>query len=843
MKYRYFHLQVLLTFIFLIFSNFLWAQPSNDDCSTPTSISLGLDSISCVPIRGDTRGTIDATQVTDSPTVCSGSWFTDDVWFSVETGEDIPPFGITIEVRLDTTSGTELIEQGMAIYKDCDSESIPIDCFSDNPGVRTMQIPTICIEANSNYLIRIWSAPGPRDNEGTFSICAYETPEGPTPPPINTDPEPRVIYEENFDEGFNGWISVAESTTPHPHPDSMDVRIDNHWVWSENACIRAFNGGANCLHDFGPCIQNGAIGIPAGFYSSFIPPCHNCGPFLDPVEAHVISPPIDLSNEECVMLTWIEAGRFLNGGDISNLGPFVQYSLDNGEAWLNPSDAIGTPDVAENYGGNYVVNAPATREFKRTIPLLGAEGNPNVRIRFGFESDFYFWIIDDVKIIASTISDANALDNTFTRATINPMSIHMIDPYDFAIDISNLACEDLTNLNANMTIVNSAGDEVHNVDLEYGTLPSDSIVRNIPFSSPFTPDAIADEYNATYTVTADRDDDSSNNIRSFQASVVDEMQFRKEDGIASGQISPNINSGVFWGVTGDPAPTESFNWEIGNIFFAPNDRTSDGELFRFNEINFQLGNPEDIVGDSLVVSVYKIEDHNFDNIIFKDDQSEITKLGEGQYNVTGLEDGLISVALNPVGIQNPLIIERNTHYIAAIENTTNVIRTAIMSFAVDNSYDYTDALENTRLNANGDLTKIRYGNAYAISKQNYFRIGPGDPEVQTSGNFPEINTPIIRLGYEVTPSNSTIDINKNIQVELSPNPTATHITVDLSIKQATDMDISIVDLSGSIIVNKSFNAVTELREDFNLNALTSGVYFVHINTKNGVQTRKFVLNR
>jgi hypothetical protein len=49
----------------------------------------------------------------------------------------------------------------------------------------------------------------------------------------------------------------------------------------------------------------------------------------------------------------------------------------------------------------------------------------------------------------------------------------MVDSYDFLIDIANLSCEDLTNANVNMTIINSSGQEVHNVDLAYGTIPAD----------------------------------------------------------------------------------------------------------------------------------------------------------------------------------------------------------------------------------------------------------------------------------------------------------------------------------------------------------------------------------
>ena len=112
-----------------------------------------------------------------------------------------------------------------------------------------------------------------------------------------------------------------------------------------------------------------------------------------------------------------------------------------------------------------------------------------------------------------------------------------------------------------------------------------------------------------------------------------------------------------------------------------------------------------------------------------------------------------------------------------------------------------------------------------------------------NGILPEINTPIIRLGYEIIPSNSTANVNKNLKVEVSPNPTHADITINLSIDKSIDMEVSIIDLTGRVISSKTFNGVTELREDFNLNALSSGVYFVHINTVDGVQTKKFVVSK
>ncbi len=827
-------LQKLLSMLVMMCATVMaFAQPANDDCSTPTLLVVGADAASCTPVAGDTRGTVDATTV-NGPEVCSGSWYTDDVWYSFETGAETPENGVTIEVRLDPTSGTELMEQGMGIYTDCETETMPIDCFSDNPGRRTIAFPPQCLEPNSTYLVRLWSAPDPTVNAGTFSICAYNS-------PVDTsgtggEPGPRVIYEETFDKGFNGWTSVAE--TMSMDPDGNMVADD--WMWTNTGCIPTAFNSSDCLTNLElACQEVGVVGMPAGWFQTMrTGDVNTVGPPPYPnVISFLVSPSIDLSKEDCVNLTWSEAFRGLNGGNLSDLGPVVQYSLDGGETWINPSQAIGSGDVSINYGAAYVVNGPFEMN-DRSIPLLGAQGNTDVRIRFGFDGDFYSWLVDDIRVVEGTAADAVAQANFYARSHINPMSIHMVDSYDFLVDIANLACEDLTNVNVNVTGVDAAGTEVHNVDLPYGSIQSDSLAENQPFLQPFTPAAEVGNYSFTYTVTTDRDDDLSNNVRSFESSIVDETVFRKEDGTSTGGLTPNTAEDVFW------AAGEPFAWEMGNIFYAPNATSLDGMPLRFNEISFQLENPTEIIGELLRVWLYKIEDNDFDGIIDKDDSSELTRIGISEYTVTGIENNMITVEIESfLGDINDLNIVAGTHYMATVESTTEVANGMAMAISDNDTYDYSAAIFNARANAGGDLSKIRYAHSFAISKENYFRISPSTTGDLTTGNFGEDSTPLIRLGYEVLPIDAATDINANISMTVAPNPAVSDITLNLSIEEATDMQISIVSLTGQVVMTKAYDSVTELNENFNISSLASGVYMIHIDTKDGVQTKKFVVSK
>ena len=91
--------------------------------------------------------------------------------------------------------------------------------------------------------------------------------------------------------------------------------------------------------------------------------------------------------------------------------------------------------------------------------------------------------------------------------------------------------------------------------------------------------------------------------------------------------------------------------------------------------------------------------------------------------------------------------------------------------------------------------------------------------------------------------NFSDDINKDIKIAVSPNPTASDLTLNLSIEEATDMEVSIIDLAGRVISSRSLSGVTELKEEFNVSILANGVYMIHISTKNGVQTQKFVVSK
>ena len=784
----------------------LFAQPANDDCSSPTPIVLGANPSNCTPVPGDTRGTVDATTVA-GPSVCSGSWFADDVWFEFTTGSATPPNGIVVEIMTDPSNNTDLGEAGMAVYEgnDCAATNAPIECYSDAPGRRTITIPPSCIAPNTPYLVRIWSAPEPTTNSGTFTVCAYGA----------DAPEPTgdvVIWSENFNDGIGNWVTNGISDSTHT------------WLWdTEGVFFNAFGGTVNLNSFEGGC--NGAMGFPAGWFQTGrtgdvgqIPP----QPYPDMI-GELISPPIDLTNEPCASIKYTESFRGLNGnGGATRFGPFIDYSIDGGTTWIGGFDPNTEPDyeVQLAYNG-----------LERTFPLVGVGGQSDVRVRFTYAGDFYYWIIDDVKLIQREDNNMRANSNFYAIAPTTTMPINQLDDMGFLIDISNIGCDDQTNVNVNCQIVDNAdGSVVFDENLAYGLITADSTAENQLFDARWSPTpGVATTYTGTYTVSSDQmDQDPSNDTQSFTFATADINQFRKEEGSTRGLI-PNTAEGVFW------EAGEVHSWEIGNAFYIVNGG------FACQSIDFQANNPGGVTGEDVRIWLYKIEDVDQNGIIDKSDGSEITRIGLGEYTFTGFEDPttLINIPIDAFsGNSADLELAANSHYVAAVEFPTQTVGVDFEIGASEAS-DYSAQIFGSQ-QVQTDPAKIRYSHIFGIGKEGTIRLtNTGDI---TSTNFGDDVVPVIRMNYvEVT---STVELSKDIAIDVFPSPAATQVTVDLELTQNVDkMNLEIMDVSGKVITSRSLNNVQNVREVFDVSNLTNGIYFMHVSSDLGIQTKRFVVSK
>ena len=186
----------ILILAFCLTATLAFAQPANDDCSNAIALTIYPDEASCVLTNATT---VSATGSLDPSTVCSGTWFQDDVWFSFTTGAVVPNDGYTIQL----TFGAVFTTAGMGIYKGCGANEIPFQCFSNGDGsVNSLTVKGL--DPNTTYYVRVWSGGGATTNSGTFDICVFEA----------SAPTDIIIWgdqsgEGDFDGGLNNWTTTG----------------------------------------------------------------------------------------------------------------------------------------------------------------------------------------------------------------------------------------------------------------------------------------------------------------------------------------------------------------------------------------------------------------------------------------------------------------------------------------------------------------------------------------------------------------------------------------------------------------------------------------------------------
>ena len=191
----------------------------------------------------------------------------------------------------------------------------------------------------------------------------------------------------------------------------------------------------------------------------------------------LISPLIDCSTFDLVSLKFYTHNLRLNGNTT------FSTSIDNGATWGDPT-TIETENVFTANETNLVGT-----EIKRYL-ISEVANQDSVRIKFTFNGDFYFFILDDVQLIEPERNNLAVMENFYAIAPnmMTPAS-QVNDPFSFLADVANLGALPQPNTNLNVSIIdNTTTQEVFNADLSYGLMPADTIIENIPFAEYFTPD-------------------------------------------------------------------------------------------------------------------------------------------------------------------------------------------------------------------------------------------------------------------------------------------------------------------------------------------------------------------
>lgn len=582
------HLISLISILLIASNTICFAQPINDLCQNATELTVGADETSMVWTKGTTIGAKDALNV-PGPSVCSSNFYRDDVWYKFQIPGNA--LGENLKIVVRKTLPKPLASIGMAVYlnNDCSSTNQAYQCtnFGLNDDAE-YNLSKECLGIDKYILIRVWSSSGGAfdwdTGEGNFEISAYF---------YNESSTKQILWgangEGSFDGGLNDWTTTSESC------NNFEL-----WKWSNTTfcTLGAYSAGGGLINSATNC--NGAACFDSDYYDNGGNLSGaGSGPCPAPQIGTLESPSIDLSgfpDVHGVDLIFNQATRQFQSDY------YVEYSIDDGITWTSIQINTKAEDPIL-----YAQNGPNMNNVRR-IALPGAAGKPKVKVRFRYEANYYYWIIDDVKIVARNKYDL-ALNDAIAVAPNKIWQNDQLIPFGGMLSIKNIGAEPVTNSIAYFRIQDPTGTEIWSDSVNIGTVPPDSSISRIDMPGKFS---LTKYTNGTYTgiyqlSMTEPDSDTINNIKKFIWTISDTTMAKE-----------NASEVEF---SESPSNTSNFSW--GNVFHVVNGKDKDSHQLFVRSVSVGIVNPDALYNQNIDIDIFAWKNTNNDSIA---QAKELTKV-------------------------------------------------------------------------------------------------------------------------------------------------------------------------------------------------------------------------
>lgn len=608
-----------------------------------------------------------------------------------------------------------------------------------------------------------------------------------------------------FNGGLNGWTTVGIS-------DPAAV-----WAWNANSkSIGAYAGTTGLVS---ASSSNGA----AVFDSDYLDNGGIAGNFgkgaaASPHNSELISPTIDLTGTNDVTLVFSQLFRKFQSNRPSSgevrAATAIMYSRDNGATWSDPIGIEINEYIKTNQSTSQFKSSPITR-----VQLPGAGGTAQFKVKFSFDGDYYFWIIDDVAIVKMEDYNLRANINFYATAENVLTPVTQTRPFYFLNDIANIGAKAQENVKHTMSIykTNSAGQliapAVFTDTLNYGRVEPDTTIENVSFPKGFEATGTKSPYAGFYQLISENDDiEPTNNTLSFVFATTDST-FAKDNG-RTRSVAPAFASG--------DAPV----WGYGNVYYIKN-----GKNFRSGSVQFGLEGTADNIGETVEAKLYKWtpSDSDDDSI----DEEELEVVGSTEYTITGKEAAVANGGAGNTRLSlgnwnepgKPITLEDNTYYVVYVEHTGT---------STDNSVSLS-AYERYNYNA----VNLAFEGAGKFSRFSMIKIGDGLSE----GGFRDM-VPVIRWNIRENIINAKETLLSENVVSVSPNPAVNNLNVKFTFETVMkNVDVTLFDVNGREVMVANFNNISKDNYNLDITSLASGLYNLVVRTETGVTNKNVLIQK
>jgi len=654
-----------------------------------------------------------------------------------------------------------------------------------------------------------------------------------------------VAGQGDFSNGLGDWVVSCEG--------------DSCWAWSDDPTILA-----NASFDNGRIVNtttscNGFLVMDSDFLDNTGDESFGTGVCPADCIGSIVSPTIDLTTESL-------------DGIFIEFEQSVRHFQSSYELILSKNGGITWPDTI-TINDDLITNAAETDNTVR-VPAPGYENANSITMQFRYTGNYYYWAIDDVRLVNVAIADMNLRTDFFAVAPTFRTPVSQAVEIPFLIDIDNLGNVAAQDVTVDVVIRNAVGEEVFSTtNSNFATQPGGQFLNeNSVFPETFTPTEVG-SYTGTYTVNTSSNDTNPLN---------DELDFTFE--VTENILSPlpNLNAfvnpidGIFTGARFDD-PTDDFfvsNYATGYIFHAPN-----GEGFKLDNIRFGLLDPDPTVTANIDLYLFEwnyIDEDNSGNFAVNPEDSQLVGVnsapilvfnGAVRVGSTTATD-IRSIDINMVSADadgNPLLNNNNENVDLALkDNTTYVVVVACRSndglplnlLGFDPESDITTrsflhGATNLALDSLG-INQVYGGFLEDITPT----TGPSeisdlliDFDLQgavATGNFGvlfDFRTIFLEMSINEIQS-GTEDLNVSQAIDVYPNPATDKVFVDLALENVSkSVNVEVVDAKGQRVLSQDFDNVLNNKLEINTSNLVSGFYNVNVRTEDGLTSKKIMIQK
>jgi hypothetical protein len=620
-------------------------------------------------------------------------------------------------------------------------------------------------------------------------------------------------FRGDFYRGLNGWTIDKPGTW---HYSAESKVIGGLWLgspikinsWTD--CDGAMVMNSDSLDSGG---KNGSAGT---------------GPCPAVCTASLISPNIILPDGiEGITIEFYQALRQYRS-------TFKLYtSKDDGVTWSDPID----------FNTEFPLNSDNIQQ-RKSILVPGFAGAHQIRFKFEYAGNYYYWAIDDVILKNEVSSNAQINNNWFAVAPTLRVPASQVVPMYFMADISNHGNADATNVDVNVVINDDKGAEIDRLVKNYGVLAAGTSLENGIFEETFLPASTPKMYNAYYEVTSDKDLDVSNNKAPFLFEVTNNT-FGTLFSEAQRKQAYMKDITEIWAVT--PTNFQS----CGTIYYVPK-----GDGYSVDKVRFGLKNPANEIDGAGFIQVELYE--------WKDEDKDLSCSPYERKLV-----GANSIYLEGDILKNPRLIEiplwavddegnPNEDQEIALKNDQTYVLIAhtrpldpsfprikfltYNGFGLDNIYDR--SVYNYPANYVLDSVGLNYigGSLFELSGED--ENDEAERSYNIFGNTGSLHSLAnMYLEMDIKIYNSTYEIAKTGSANVFPNPAYRDMYIDITLDNTSDVKVELISVDGKVVMTKSFDGVKDSRLKLELSGVASGAYTAMIHTNTGVIAKKVVVQK